>query len=158
MYKPITIEGHWKGYYEYGEDYEELEGEKGYFIAEIKELGEGFVGKVNDIDGTSIIEEEGELKGFFDGSFISFTKTYPDRHDVDGNIEYSVPHIITYEGKFLYEEGSFKGTWEIIDEEIKLSPKNLDESIYNVESKEILGKEPYMETLSKGTWEMWKVK
>lgn len=162
MDKNIKITGKWKGYYEYGPDYKEIEGQKGYFIAQLIEKNGEFTGVVNDIEGTAIIEEEGKVSGYIEGDYINFIITYQNSYYVENDemvVVANNPYEVQNEGTFDFESGSYKGLWEIEETIEKLSSENIIDYIEMgaLDNSETHFPDDYMLQISSGTWEMWFV-
>ena len=85
MQEVIFVEGQWYGYFSYGPDYgPELEGEKVVFSLLISLRGDGqFVGKCIELEGIGASREVSIIKGFVDGTSISFQKEYATYGTID---------------------------------------------------------------------------
>jgi hypothetical protein len=116
----FSMLGSWSGFFEYGSGYEEgIVGEKVKVMYLIDSYNDGeFTGKSTDVEGIGANLEEAELKGFIEGSFISFVLQYPYYYTFDENqnsIEDKTrPHPpVVYEGYYDIKTNSFKGEWEL---------------------------------------------
>jgi hypothetical protein len=75
-----------------------------------------FYGNFSDDETRDIFQDNGIVRGFCEGTYISFDKQYPKVWETNENglievIENSIPPLIKYEG-FL-SDNQFEGTWEI---------------------------------------------
>ena len=120
MDKSIPLLGQWLGYFEYGPEYgEELAGERvafRLFVDAVKNYK--FEGKIADLDGAGSAYEVLPVNGFVRDEFISFTKEYPHRSDLDeyGNFvtdEESPVHVVNYQGAYDPSTGIVSGDWDI---------------------------------------------
>ena len=114
----INFNGKWNGYYELGLSYgDRLNGKKTEFSIILKEENGVFQGKC--FDHVNDANNNAEIKGFFDGSMISFIKQYNDhifitdegKRIVDEN---STHPGIEYTGYYNEEKKVFEGNWEMI--------------------------------------------
>lgn len=119
-------------------------GKYGYLYDDEASDYSSFEINVELIDGTfkgTVFEEEftgatGDLiqvKGFIDGDFISFIKTFPYGFWIDENGDYifdktALGHQVIYHGNFDQENGIWSGEWEI-----ELSVKNINDENDEVE-------------------------
>ncbi len=116
---PLLTVGQYQGFYKYGSGYaaavEDKEDEFRLFIEKIND--DSFEGKAIDWDGFSANGETSVVKGFVQGNFISFTKSYPYYSWLDDNgathIDEGIPYDVVYEGWFNYRSEEFSGGWEI---------------------------------------------
>ena len=138
------VSGQWQGEFKYGPEYAPGM-EPVSFRLVLKDIGEGrFEGKCIELDGASANPEIGEVKGYMEKSFISFTKEYSsyfklDEFGVDVKIENNPKPIITYMGNYDWMSGHFTGQWEILIDD----QSNKDGNFLNTGS---------------GSWSMWKVR
>jgi hypothetical protein len=116
----VSMFGQWIGHFEYGPEYgEELAGEKVQFRAFIENFNNGeFEGKTVEVNGVGANFEQATVKGFLEGSFISFTKQYPHYYGFDENNnaieDKSQAHpLVNYEGHYDALTKTFKGEWEM---------------------------------------------
>ncbi len=141
-----NISGQWKGYFWYGKEYGELEGESVEFMMFLEDNNGEVRGKCFEMGGVGVAEgaDLAEINGFVKGTQISFIKRYPNAtfFDEDGNayVDSSRPsQEIRYEGELDRSKDQFEGAWEI------------------VEKSEDYG-DTLVEYLATGTWMMKKEK
>ncbi len=141
-----NISGQWKGYFWYGKEYGELEGESVEFMMFLEDNDGELRGKCFEMGGVGVAEgaDLAEINGFVRGTQISFVKRYANAtfFDEDGNVyvDSSKPsQEIHYEGEFNKLKEEFEGSWEI------------------VEKSEDYG-DTLIEYLATGTWMMKKEK
>ena len=138
---PILDIGQWQGFFRYGREYGNLEGQEAEFRLFVEEYKNGqFTGRIIDWEGVGANGEVAQVTGFIKEGFISFIKQYAYLHgfDDDGNIVEApdLPgHRVVYEGRFDEKLNVFTGKWEIAME---------------VEHRP----EWTMEQVSTGTWRM----
>ena len=144
MFNPDMLAGQWIGYYSYGPEYGEIvNGEKVEFRLFINTFQNGeFIGKSIDLDGITINQEVGKVRGFINDNFISFTKQFPyyEGIDEDGNSyedRSKVPTPILYTGYYDERSKAFTGNWEIREDIMPVG-------------------EGWLENIATGTWEIRK--
>jgi hypothetical protein len=132
MEEVISVQGQWYGYFSYGPDYgPELEGEKVVFSLLISQQGDGqFVGKCIELEGIGASREVSTIKGFVDGSTISFQKEYATYSTIDeqgneGSYQGGLEPRISYQGVFDAKTNSFNGSWEIWGNEVPYGDETL---------------------------------
>ncbi|QNA46013.1 hypothetical protein [Lacibacter sediminis] len=140
----VSISGQWKGYFWYGKEYGELEGESVEFMMFLNEQNGEINGKCFEMGGVGVAEgaDLAVINGFVKDRQISFIKKYNHAtfFDEDGNAQIDAlkpSQEIHYEGEFEVSEYQFTGTWEI------------------VERSEIYG-DCFVEYICTGTWMMKK--
>lgn len=116
-----NISGQWKGYFWYGREYGELEGESVEFMMFLEENDGAVRGKCFEMGGVGVAEgaDLAEINGFMKDTQISFIKRYANATFLDesGNayVDPSKPsQEIHYEGEFDKYKEQFEGSWEII--------------------------------------------
>ncbi|HYG15944.1 MAG TPA: hypothetical protein VEC12_09345 [Bacteroidia bacterium] len=162
----LEITGTWKGYFEFGEGYDEgIAGKKGYFIATLTEKNGVIEGTSQDTEGEGVVGEPATVKGFIEGDMISFVKTYPCKYfyDEDGNLIKDAeagPHEVTYVGYFNSGTLSFTGNWEIdTGLNVNVRAENIDDVLaYENDQNYIPHPSDYYTLYDTGTWELWRVK
>lgn len=121
MAKTISLSGQWTGFFVYGSDYgENMHGEKVQFRLFLRDIQDGqFEGKGVDLEGVGANFDEAIIKGFVDGTFISFTKEYEEYFFIDeeGNKILEADHNpsprLSYSGEYNERSKTFSGEWEI---------------------------------------------
>lgn len=128
--------GQWQGFFKYGPEYGNLiNGKEAEFRLFVEEYNNGqFSGRAIDWEGFGVEGETAIVKGFIKESFISFTKTYPQKYDIDfwGNtsVDPELPgHTVIYEGYFDATTNTFTGTWEISVEQEQVGDFLIEEFI-----------------------------
>jgi len=117
---PYELAGHWRGVFIYGGTYKEMQGTKESFSMVIEEVNDGtFKGRCIDLDSPTGKYIKTSINGFIEDDFISFTKEYPHRYEMNAKGEYKIQsnkkgHVVKYEGNFNLSTNSFIGSWEII--------------------------------------------
>jgi len=143
----INLNGKWNGYYELGMSYgNKLNGTKTKFSANLKEENGELQGQCFDevYEGNNIAD----IKGFFDGSMISFIKQYNDHIFItdDGKriVDINSTHPeIEYTGYYNRAMKVFEGNWEMVT---------------RVDILDIRGEKSIGERYLSGTWQMSKEK
>jgi hypothetical protein len=140
----MNISGQWKGYFWYGKEYGELEGESVEFMMFLDEHKGEITGKCFEMGGVGVAQgaDLAVINGFIKEGQLSFIKKYSHEtfFDESGNpqVDETKPsQEIHYEGEFDVGESVFTGTWEI------------------VERSEIYG-DCFVEYICTGTWMMKK--
>lgn len=117
-----NLSGQWKGYFWYGKEYGELEGESVEFMMFLEENDGAVRGKCFEMGGVGVASgaDLAAINGFIKGNQISFIKKYANATflDEDGSayVDSSKPsHEIHYEGAFDRGKEQFEGSWEIIE-------------------------------------------
>lgn len=120
MNRKISLSGQWTGFFVYGPEYgEKMHGEKVQFRLFLQETDDGqFEGKGVDIEGIGANFDEAVIKGFMEGTFISFTKEYEEYFFIeDGNkildADLSPFPRLSYTGEYNERSKTFSGQWEI---------------------------------------------
>ena len=112
------IAGRWNGYYEYDNSYD-VSVRKVTFKMILEDSEENtFKGKCIDMEGELKNGGISKIEGFFENSFISFTKEY-EFFEVDENgkqikVRNTSKFLLTYIGHFDWLTKTFEGTWEIL--------------------------------------------
>jgi hypothetical protein len=112
--------GQWQGFFCYGPEYPQfVEGKEAEFRLFVEDFHEGkFRGRVIDWEGFGVDGEVADVVGLVENDIISFTKTYNQLLIIDEwGRSRTVPdepgHVVTYEGSFDIDTGSYVGIWEI---------------------------------------------
>ena len=116
---PILSIGQWQGFFRYGREYGNLEGQEAEFRLFVEEYKNGqFTGRIIDWEGVGANGEVAKVSGFIKEGFISFVKQYAYFHTFDRNgNDLDAPdlpgHKVVYEGRFDEKLNVFTGQWEI---------------------------------------------
>jgi hypothetical protein len=97
-----------------------MHGEKVQFRLFFRDIQDGqFEGKGVDLEGAGANFDEAIIKGFVDGTFISFTKEYEEYffiHEESNKIlvaDYNPSPRLSYSGEYNERSKTFSGEWEI---------------------------------------------
>ncbi len=117
----MEIQGKWRGYYEYGLGYTlPFFGQRVDMEVEFKGNNDSFTGKVSEVETEFSVKLPGEIKGYIENDFISFTKTYPKTPRIIEVFNYGMNYEageaeIVHDGFFDDTNYAMYGGWEIID-------------------------------------------
>jgi hypothetical protein len=130
----------WKGRFSYSpEEYGVIEDV--YFELYVTINGEKFEGVVYDDEFRELSGDLPKVKGFIEGTHISFVVTYPFAYSINEDNVVSIDpnkkgHDVVYDGHFAPNSGKWTGKWEILPQKFKA------------------GKDEYFQHYSCGDWEM----
>jgi hypothetical protein len=140
----LEINGQWKGFFWYGKEYGDLEGESVEFMMFLECSNGEIKGKCFEMGGVGVSSNAdiALINGFINQNQISFIKKYNHATFFDENGNVQDDHLkpsqeIHYEGIFDEKGCEFSGEWEII------------------ERSEIYG-DHFVEYVCTGTWMMKK--
>ena len=128
-----SLENEWIGYYEYGFGYNlDFFGKRVKISINLIDQNGNISGICNEEDSEISVNQNSEIRGFYEDNLISFIKTYPDNNsEEDWEIEYF--------GEINETKQKIYGKWIIsesyIDDSTKLSKNNSGEGIWYLEKK-----------------------
>ncbi len=137
------LTGQWAGRFIYGEAFGNLQGQEVSFRITLKKASDKlFYGKCIELEGIGLNPHIAEIRGFVEGTRISFVKEYPVNYLLEeGELilnELTPPPLLTYFGEYNEHTISFTGHWEL---EVDFGYDATGNSI----------------TVQTGTWEMSKL-
>ena len=113
------LKGQWSGYFKYGQQFGNLNGQKVIFRISLNETEEKqFYGKCIEIEGEGANPGLAEIKGYMEGNCITFVKEYPVNYLFDEelnlveNKKMPAP-LLTYFGEYNWQSKTFAGHWEL---------------------------------------------
>jgi hypothetical protein len=115
----LEIQGHWVGYYTYGEEYGEWAKDKRVPFRMIIERGiTEFVGRIFESAEHDGIDDDILIKGRQNDDEIEFVKYYTKQHFADDSgktisLESEHPSVVHYKGTYDSSKKRFKGEWDI---------------------------------------------
>lgn len=113
------LNGLWSGYFRYGQQFGDLQGQKVTFRITLQETEEGqFHGKCIELEGEGVNPEIANIRGYMEGNCITFVKEYPINYffDEEGNLvvnKRTPAPLLTYFGEYNWPTKTFTGHWEL---------------------------------------------